>query len=226
MRIKRNLTLAGAVIGSTLVLTGCGMDFSFGRAQSVEEYDITDKVTVLTVDTGSGDVVVSESDRSGIKVTETLHYRGDKPTDGHQVSGNTLELAYDCSDCAVDYRVEVPRGLNVKVDTGSGTITLRALTGPIDVSTGSGDIEASDLSGRTAVADTGSGDVELRFDSAPDQTQVSTGSGEGVVYVPNGAYNVTLETGSGNRTVEVAQDPAAAKKIHIKTGSGDVKVLV
>nr|WP_170317304.1 DUF4097 family beta strand repeat-containing protein [Acrocarpospora corrugata] len=226
MRMKRNLTLAGAVIGSTLVLTSCGMDLNFGRTQSVEDYDVSDKVSSLVVDAGSGDVVVSESDRSGVKVTETLHYRGDKPTDGHRVSGDTLELSYDCSDCAIDYRVEVPRGLNVTVDTGSGTITLRSLTGPLDVSTGSGDIEATGLTARTAVAKTGSGDVQLKFTSAPDQTEVSTGSGEGIVHVPKGPYHVTMETGSGEQTVQVTQDPAAARKIFIKTGSGDAKVLV
>ncbi|GAA0979105.1 DUF4097 family beta strand repeat-containing protein [Acrocarpospora macrocephala] len=226
MRTKRNLALAGAVIGSALVLTGCGLDLNFNRSQSVEKYDVTDKVTALAVDAGSGDVIVNESDRTGIQVTETLNYRGAQPTDGHEVSGDTLRLAYDCNDCSIDYRVEVPRGLNVRVDTGSGTITLRSLTGPIDVSTGSGDIEANGLTSKTALADTGSGDVELRFNAAPDNTQVTSGSGEGVVYVPKGTYHVTLQSGSGEHTVQVAQDPASPKKITIKTGSGDVKVLV
>ncbi|WP_214108900.1 DUF4097 family beta strand repeat-containing protein [Acrocarpospora catenulata] len=226
MRVKQGLALAGAVMGAGLVLSGCGMDLNFGRSQAVQDYDVSDKVTALSVNTGAGDVVVNESDRTGIKVTETVHYRGERPEGGHRVDGETLMLEYDCGDCSVDYHVEVPKGLRVKIDTGSGHITLRSLSGPLDLSAGSGDIEARGLGGRTALANTGSGDIELRYVSPPDQATLETGSGNGVLYVPKGAYNVELNTGSGDRTVQVTEDPAATRKIVIKTGSGDAKILV
>ncbi len=113
MRMK-SLAAAGLLAGSALVLTACGdlpFDLDFGpRNQAVEKYDVKDAVTTLHVESGSGDVVVNESDRTGIAVTETLHYRGDKPTDGHKVGDGTLNLAYACNDCSIDYNVEVPEG--------------------------------------------------------------------------------------------------------------------
>ncbi|WP_459798642.1 DUF4097 family beta strand repeat-containing protein [Herbidospora sp. RD11066] len=228
MRMK-SLAAAGLLAGSALLLTACGdldFDLDFGpRNEAVEKYDVKDAVTKLRIEAGSGDVVVNESDRTGVSVTETLHYRGDKPTDGHKVGDGTLTLSYKCGDCSIDYTVEVPKGLDVNVDTGSGEITLRALSGPVDVSTGSGEVDASGLLGKTFVAEAGSGTVEAKFGAAPDSVDIQTGSGDGIAWVPGGSYHATLHTGSGERVVEVTNDPAAAKKIVIQTGSGDSKVL-
>lgn len=226
MRMK-SIAAAGLLAGSALVLTACGdLGLDFGpRSQAVEKYDVTDAVATLRIQSGSGDVVVTESARTGIAVTETLHYRGDKPADGHEVGNGALTLAYTCEDCSIDYDVQVPKGLNVKVDTGSGEITLRALSGPVDVSTGSGEVDASDLLAKTFVAEAGSGNVEVRFGAAPDSVTIETGSGDGIAWVPGGAYHATVHTGSGEQTLEVTNDPAAPKKIVIQTGSGDGKVL-
>jgi hypothetical protein len=222
---RKNIAFAGAVLGSALVLTACDFNTAFAENQDTLSYDVMDKVTVLETHTGSGDIVVNESDRSGIRVTETLHWRGDKPTDGHSVNGETLTLKYDCDNCSVDYRVEVPRGLDVKLDTGSGTLTLRSLTGPVKVSTGSGDVDANGLAGKRVTADTGSGDIELTFAGVPDRVEVETGSGDGTVWVPSATYQVTTETGSGHRKVEVDQDVSSPHTVVVKTGSGDAKVL-
>ncbi|WP_246059754.1 DUF4097 family beta strand repeat-containing protein [Herbidospora galbida] len=226
MRMK-SIAAAGLLAGSALVLTACGdLDLDFGpRSEAVEKYDVTDAVSALRIESGSGDVVVTESARTGIAVTETLHYRGDKPTDGHEVGNGTLTLSYTCEDCSIDYDVQVPKGLNVKVDTGSGEITLRALSGPVDVSTGSGEVDASGLLAKTFRAEAGSGSVEAKFGAAPDSVTIETGSGDGIAWVPGGTYHATLETGSGEQTLEVANDPSAAKKIVIQSGSGDSKVL-
>ncbi|MCT9932949.1 DUF4097 domain-containing protein [Planotetraspora sp. A-T 1434] len=221
---KQTLIVAGTVLGAGLALTACDLKVDFGGEQATESYDVADKVAVLDAHTGSGDIVVNESDRSGVHVTETLHWRGEKPRNGHSVSGGTLTLDYNCHDCWIDYRVEVPRGLDVKIDSGSGTITLRQLTGPVVASTGSGDVDARGLAGKNVSASTGSGDVKLRFAAVPDQVHAETGSGDGLVWVPSGAYNVTTETGSGDRDVQVTQDPSAPRTIVVKTGSGDAKI--
>jgi len=224
------MIMAGVALGSALTLTACGTDLDlgkvgFGGEQAVQSYDVTDEITALHANTGAGEIVINESDRTGVHVTETLHWRGDKPQDGHQVDAGTLTLRYRCHDCSVDYEVEVPKGLDVKVDSGSGTITLRQLTGPVSAATGSGDIEARGLAGRQVTATTGSGEVKLRFAAAPDNVHVETGSGEGAVWVPSGSYNVTADPGSGEREVSVVQDPSSPRTVVVKTGSGDARVL-
>jgi putative adhesin len=227
----RNVIAAGAVLGAGLLLTGCGLqNIGAPTKEEAKSYDLTEKVSVLRVDSGSGDIVVTESARTGLHVTETMHWKGDKPTTRHPVSGDTVSLSYDCSDsvdwgCDVDYQVEVPRGMRVKVDTGSGDITLRAVSGELSAKTGSGTIDARELGGKKAVAETGSGDVELRFTGTPDDVNVGTGSGTGIVRVPDGTYNVTTQSGSGDKKIEVTSDKASPRRIVVKTGSGDAKVL-
>ncbi|MGI5160037.1 DUF4097 family beta strand repeat-containing protein [Microbispora sp. CA-102843] len=223
MRYK-TMAVAGAVLGMSLVVAACDVRLDFDGQQAVESYDVTDKVAVLDTHAGSGDIVVNESDRSGVHVTETLHWRGDKPANGHSVDGDTLTLAYKCDSCSVDYKVEVPRGLTMKIDTGSGDITLRDLTGQVNASTGSGDVDARGLAATQVSTRTGSGDITLRFTAVPDQVQAVTGSGDGRLWVPNGAYNVNASTGSGDRRIEVADDASAPHTITIRTGSGDAEV--
>lgn len=230
----RNVAMAGTVLGVGLLTAACGgVDGVVGQGkEEVATYDVTDGVTVLELDSDSGDVVVTGSERAGIKVTETLHWRGgdgNKPRTEHPVEGRTLVLRYDCPgqswSCGVDYRVEVPKDLDVRVDTGSGTIVLRALSGPVRVQTGSGDVEAGGLSGERAHVETGSGNVEVAFAAAPREVEMSTGSGDVEVRVPQGGYNVTLETGSGDKEIGVNHDPAAQARVVVRTGSGNAKVV-
>ncbi|GIH68663.1 DUF4097 family beta strand repeat-containing protein [Sphaerimonospora thailandensis] len=226
MRQKTTIVAAAAaVLGLSLALTGCRVGFG-PQEQATQSYDVTDKVAALEIRTGSGEVVVGETDRQGVHVTETLRWNGERPSDGHRVDGDTLKLVYSCVNCvhSVDYRVDIPRGLAVRIDTGSGEITLRDLTGRVTASTGSGEIDARGLAGDQVSANTGSGDVKLRFGKAPQRVTVQTGSGDGQVWVPDGTYNVTTQTGSGEQKVEVAQDPSAPHTIVVKTGSGDAVV--
>ncbi|MEU3162835.1 DUF4097 family beta strand repeat-containing protein [Streptosporangium sp. NPDC006930] len=223
--MKKNMVVAGAILGSVFVLSGCGaLDFR-DRQQEVVSYDVTGELKALDVATGSGDIVVTESDREAVRVTETIHWRGDKPTLRHPVDSGTLTLRYECRrNCSVDYKVEIPRGLTAKLDTGSGTITMRGLTGEVNATSGSGEIEGGDLTSKRFVADTGSGDVEARFSATPEDVRIETGSGDIVAYLPKGGYDVTTDTGSGQETVEVVRDPSSPRKVTLRTGSGDASV--
>jgi hypothetical protein len=224
---------AGALTASALLLGACGVGNVVGpQHEDKITYSVTESVAALNVDSGSGDITVIESDRSGIAVTETRRWRGEedgKPLSTHEVNGDRLTLTFDCpgliGNCDVEYRVEVPRGLKVKADSGSGEIVLRGLSGEVEVYTGSGGIDGNGLTAKRLVGETGSGDIEVRFGSTPDDVNLETGSGDGVVWVPTGKYNVTAETGSGEERVEVNRDGGSPHKVVVRAGSGDVKVL-
>ncbi|NUT42270.1 MAG: DUF4097 family beta strand repeat protein [Thermoactinospora sp.] len=225
----KKMAIAGALAAAAL-LTGCGV---VGGPTQQEEisYDVPDKVAKLVLDSESGDIVVNESDRAGIRVVETRHWNNDKPNAQHKVNGDTLDVSYTCPDdfvnnCSVDYRLEVPKGLELTLETGSGDLTLRTLSGVVRAKSGSGDISASGLVGKLFRAETGSGDVELKYASTPDEIKVETGSGNATVWVPQGPYDVQTKTGSGATEVAVTDEPGATRKISLETGSGDVKVLL
>jgi hypothetical protein len=228
----KTITLAGGLLASAVLLTGCGLQALAGPTnQDTVTYDVTDKVTGLRVDSGAGDVVVTEYDGSAVKVTETLNWRETRPETEHPVEGGILRLSYTCDDrmswrsCHVNYKVQVPKGLTVRVDSGSGDVTLRSLSGRLDVSAGSGDVDGAGLAGKALVAEGGSGSIELTYDSPPDDVRLEAGAGDVTLRVPDGAYAVTTRTGSGDETISVKDDDASPRKMNIQVGSGDVSVL-
>ncbi|MCI2419594.1 DUF4097 domain-containing protein [Saccharopolyspora sp. K220] len=111
----------------------------------------------------------------------------------------------------------------VDAHTGSGEITLAGLGGNVQAETGSGDIDGRDLRGAEIVATTQSGNAELHL-VGPQSAEVSTGSGDVELTVPDERYRVDTDTGSGDVDIQVPQDPAAAKRLELSTGSGNIVV--
>ncbi|MGI5282812.1 DUF4097 family beta strand repeat-containing protein [Nonomuraea polychroma] len=227
----KTIAIAGGLLASAVLLTGCGLgDIAGPTNQDTTSYEVTDKVTKLQLESHSGDTVVTETGGTAVRVVEKLRWRGDdKPKPEHKVEGGVLLVTYDCpsnwGSCSVDYEIEVPKGLAVDLDSGSGNITLRALTGDIDVHVGSGDVDATDLAGKKVVAEAGSGNVELKYTTAPASAQLKAGSGDIVLNVPDGPYDVRTDTGSGDETVSVKNDGSSPNKISLTAGSGNVSVL-
>ncbi|MEV0232382.1 DUF4097 family beta strand repeat-containing protein [Nonomuraea sp. NPDC050786] len=225
----KTIAIAGGLLASALLLTGCGLDGIAGpKNQDTVTYQVKEKVQKIHLRSGAGDVVISESDTAQINVTETLYWSNDKPQAEHKVDGDTLSMYYDCQrswgSCGVNYKVEVPKGLALNLDAGSGNITLRSLSGPLDVHLGSGDLDATGLTGKQLVAQAGSGNMELKYTAAPDSAELKGGSGDVVLTVPDGSYDVKTEVGSGDAKVSVKNDGASPHKISLTSGSGDVTV--
>ncbi len=226
----KTIVIAGGVLASALLLTGCGLGGLGGPThQDTVSYEVTDKVAGLYLKSEAGDTVITETAGSAIRVVETLRWRDNKPETEHAVEGDRLRVSYDCkpgwASCGVDYKIEIPKGLKVEAESGSGDITLRSLSGPLVVTAGSGDIDASGLAGKSVVGEAGSGSIELKYATAPDSAELESGSGNVTLRVPAGAYNVITDVGSGEAKVSVDDDPAAPRKVMLSSGSGDVSVL-
>ncbi|MEV4164744.1 DUF4097 family beta strand repeat-containing protein [Nonomuraea dietziae] len=227
---KKGVIAAAGLLASATLLTGCGLAGIGGPTEEkTVSYEVKDDVVRLTVKGDAGAIVVNGSDRTGIKVTENMHWRNEQPKPFHEVNGDALELSYDCkkgwNSCWIDYTIEVPKGVVVKTDSGAGDITLRSLSGEIEVTTGAGDIDANGLTGKRLFAETGAGDIKLKYESSPDKVELETGAGTSTLYLPQGAYDVTADTGAGSSDVKVTDDAASPRKVVISSGAGDVKVL-
>jgi hypothetical protein len=226
----KTIAIAGGLLASAALLSGCGLAGLGGPTnQDTVSYEVTDKVAKLRVESGSGDTVITETGGSAIRVVETLQWRDSKPNAEHSVDGDTLFIRYDCAQgwggCSVNYKIEIPKGLQVDADAGSGDITLRSLTGPLDVTAGSGDVDASGLAGKKVVAEAGSGNIELKYTAAPDSAALEAGSGDVTLHVPDGSYDVKTEVGSGDANVAVGKDPKSPHKLSLTAGSGNVSVI-
>ncbi|WP_018653278.1 DUF4097 family beta strand repeat-containing protein [Actinomadura flavalba] len=250
----RPTTAAALAAVLALPLTGCGVSFGATRAEESRTYEFTQPLTRLDAETGSGHVDVVAADVRAVKVTERLRFsERRRPTTRREVSGGVLRLRHSCpsgfsigvNTCEVNYRVEVPRALAVRVRAGSGDVRLTGLTGPVDARAGSGDVRVGDLRGAATLrtgsgtvtgrnltggtgpyrARAGSGDVDLVFTAPPAALDVEAGSGDVRVGLPGDRpYRVATEAGSGSIDVKVTRKDSAAHTVTAKTGSGDITI--
>lgn len=227
----RRILIAAGLLTCAVALTACGSSGIVGPGrQDTVSYDVKEKVGVLRLRSGAGDAKISETGGDAVRVVERLHWRGDaRPETEHKVEGDALVVSYRCppgwNDCGVDYEIQVPKGLALDLNSGAGDLTLRGLSGDLTVSVGAGDVDAAGLAGRKVTAKTGTGDIELRYASAPDAVELTTGAGDVQLAVPDvGPYAVHTETAVGEAAVSVRKDDASPHRISVSTGAGDVTV--
>ncbi|WP_344748012.1 hypothetical protein [Streptosporangium vulgare] len=211
------------------LLSGCDLGLDFReRQQEVVSYDVTAKLTALDVATGSGDIVVTESDRPAVHVTETIHWRGDKPTPKHPVDGGTAPPARRLPGQLLgrlqgrdpegpqdqgrhrlghhhDARAERGGERRERLGRDRGRRPHRQA------------VHRRDRLGRHR------GEV---LPPRPREVEIETGSGDVVAYVPQGGYDVIAETGSGDEGRGGDQGPLLARIGHAEDRSGDARVLL
>ncbi|MFJ8834420.1 DUF4097 family beta strand repeat-containing protein [Micromonospora aurantiaca] len=208
MRIPTKAGVSALAIATcAMLVAGCdpagGSDNSAGNT-----YDISDKVSTLSLTGRGGNVTLTASDSGSVKVTENLRYSDTKPKTSHDVNGSTLNLVDNgCGkdNCHVDYKIELPEGTVVKIKTDGGDITGRGL-------------------GADTTVTTAGGDIDLQYATAADLVDVTSEGGNVKIKVPSGPYEVDASTEGGDRTVSVQAVPGSAHKIRARSGGGDVTV--
>jgi hypothetical protein len=210
-----------------------------------------DGVQSLDVDLGFESVeIVAGTDAKSVSMTRSYAWSLSKPSVTNRLDGGVLSISSSCPftvglGCSGHVRLVVPKDLKVQVHNSDGSITLRNLTGSIDLSTSDGSIHASNLTGAVKLhSDDGSmeatglrsdnvevstsdGSIRLNFDVAPTSVIADTSDGSVEVVVPDDgtAYNVTATTGDGSKDVSVPTDANAARRIKVSTSDGSIKVL-
>ena len=116
--------------------------------------------------------------------------------------------------------VENADGLTL-VDTGSGNVRVSQVSGDsIKLDTGSGEVSGSSVRARALNVDTGSGSVRLAAVDAPEFL-CDTGSGSVAVTLLGSPYRIRVDTGSGS--VDLGLPASTGARLHADTGSGDVQ---
>ncbi len=186
----------------------------------------------IIVRTGAGSLTVRAGEPSSVRVSAAIRVPGGlcsieeaeekiRRLEAHPPivrNGNTLVLGAitDPSlqhNIAVSYELVVPRATRLKAKSGAGDQTISGILGPLEVSTGSGCITASNIGGSVQAA-TGSGDICLQ--SVPGAVRVSTGSGGVQALEIGGGFEAV--TGSG----DVILDQAAEAEVRVASASGNL----
>lgn len=122
----------------------------------------------------------------------------------------------------LDLKVELPEGMEVEIDDGSGEINVSGV-GPLDIDDGSGSITVRD-SGTTRIDD-GSGSIEL-VDITGD---VSIEDGSGEIEIERVSGNVRIDDGSGSMEIvgiggDVIIEDDGSGSIRVTDVKGDLRV--
>ncbi len=188
----------------------------------------------LSVSSGSGSIHVQPGASGTVRVIGTIRanrwrnwrssdaearikrIEADPPVvqEGSRISiGNTRnDGLYD--NISISYEVYVPEATMLAANTGSGSVAIGALRGPVTASSGSGSVEIG-ATGGSVKASSGSGGITV--DGAKERVEATTGSGS--IRLRNIAGAATANSGSGS--IEVEQTAAGA--VRLTTGSGGIR---
>jgi len=135
--IAARAAIAGAAAGCALALAGCGGLANIGAASHyppAKSFTVSGRVRTVVIDGGGGSTDVTGGSRSTVGLSTQASCTKTPPVVRHVLSGTTLTLSYTCPSeviRGVSYTATVPRGVALQASTGSGSITLTSLSGPV-----------------------------------------------------------------------------------------------
>jgi DUF4097 and DUF4098 domain-containing protein YvlB len=113
------------------------------------------------------------------------------------------------------FRISVPTGFNVDVDTEGGDLTAERIKGTINLRTSGGDVTLAETGGSLNVSTSG-GDINVR--DAEGSTILKTSGGNLELERIKGT--LTAKTSGGNITLR-----SASKTVELQTSGGDIEIL-
>lgn len=249
---RRLVLLVGGVFGAALILWGGFGIYALVTPVTTMQHQIRLPVQQarLSLDVGSGDVVLRRGGGSEVVVDRTTRYRTTAPQVLERSDADGVRIEADCTwrpfnwDCGVSYDITLPDGFDLDLRTSSGSMTVRDLvvgrmqqevssgdveligvTGPVDVRVSSGTITAERLTSDDVHVEASSGDVELDFAVAPRKVVTDVSSGRVEIGLPAGTYNVDAATSSGEERVDVPVDSTSDRLIQVRASSGDIDIV-
>lgn len=198
----------------------------------------TDGVKVVEIRARAGALVVRGGASSGVRATGTACASSADLLEGIRLvssrSGDRLIVEAEVAESStwslgwsvqrrLDFEVELPRTMAVKIADGSGSIEVRDV-GSVDIADGSGEIDVRGVAGVVQIED-GSGELSVR-----DAGEVRVTDGSGAIGIASVRGNVVIEEdGSGeieiadvNGNVTIEDDGSGS--IEIRNVGGDLKV--
>ncbi|MCB9760895.1 MAG: hypothetical protein H6739_13740 [Alphaproteobacteria bacterium] len=241
-----------ALLGVALLAQGCVIKISTAEDEvlvdeTFEGIDSIDDIVAVHLDLGSGGAVVLGGDMDTITVHRELEWTDDPPEVSVEVIDGVLEIRGRCDEtdlwCGMDHTIGMPSCIPLIADLGSGGLEVDGLCGGIDadlgsgglvldqvagdlvVSVGSGGVDGTNLAATTFVGDTGSGGMNLEWNTTPQDIDISAGSGGIDLVVPVDDYDLDLDAGSGGIDVTgLTDNDDAPNHIRVSVGSGGVSV--
>ena len=226
--------IAAAILSSVCSARSASPQTIEGRFE--QTLPVGDDTLALDVRTGSGRILVSAGEPGVVQVTGRVQGHANRWTPDPPavvedrvrtiesdppiaLRGDVLRIGHlDSSmrrQVSIDYELVVPANSRVRARTGSGSLRIEGVAGPVEATSGSGRMRVANVAGGVTV-EAGSGDVELI--AVTGDLDVRTGSGS--IDVTGTSLALRAETGSGRIQVEGTSGGAWM----LDAGSGDLSV--
>jgi hypothetical protein len=200
-------------------------------AASARHVEVADKSATypaakrLEVDSGAGTTVIHGQDRTDIRLAGRLRATGRKPDLRVDATSSLLRIRASCQHsflnwelgddgfgigpvCAADYTINAPAATALAIDIGQG------------------DVRGDRLKSPTVSINSGTGEIELDFVTAPRAIDIDSGTGNVTIRVPGGSYAIRTDTGTGNTSFDsgIVTDPSSDNAIRITSGTGNIDI--
>ncbi|QNP72954.1 DUF4097 family beta strand repeat protein [Streptomyces roseirectus] len=244
----RRLLLASGVALVAVLGTACA-NSSDDTAPESKGFGFEGSTLTIDSENTALEIVAAEDNKAGrVEVTRWFDGSvavGKDPKLTWSMSDDRLKLRMRCTglvaNCSSKHRVEIPRGVAVKVVSHDGSVKARGLrnaldvrssdgsvritdtSGPLDLDTKDGSVRA-DVSSRTVTTRSSDGSVRLNLSAVPDRVDVKTNDGNVTIEVPKATYKVTEKVNDGDRRVSVPRADDSAHGITARVKDGDLTV--
>lgn len=248
----RAAAVAGAVAVLVAGLAACGASAGDDKDPEHRSFALEGRTLTIDSDDSALEIVAADSTKTGtVAVTRWFQGSvaiGSDPKVTWAMEADRLVLREKCSgmiaNCSAKHRIEVPRGVTVKVEDGDGSVRARGFkdplsirtgdgsvhvtdsSGPLDLKTGDGSMHVSDVTSREVKAQTGDGSVRLELGTVPDLVETRSSDGSVTIELPRATYDVTTGTGDGSVDVSVPRDNTSPHVVSAHTGDGKVTVRI
>jgi hypothetical protein len=232
------------VIGSSALITSI---FESRRSTTQRFGDTIDRIVVMS---DNGEISVTAVEGTEIVIERDERYVFRRPSRDADLKGTTLVLGDGCPSfnilflggCRVDFRLTVPAGVSIDLDSSNGDLVVEGITGGVVLHTSNGDVDLDRLSGEVDAetsngsiigrsltspsvhADTSNGRITLIFDEPPDRVVADTSNGNIDIEVPAMPYRIDADTSNGDIDLDVVSDPDAARTIDARSSNGDIEI--
>lgn len=207
-----------------------------------------DGVERLVVDSDEGDVSITGSARDDLRLVAELEHGLRRARVRIERDGDTIRATSHCPPfpgfCAVDFAIEVPRGIAVvarsdngdvsagdladaaELSSGNGNVRVANMSGDARLVSSNGDVTATALQGRLVDATSRNGNVSVDLAAAPQQVVAKSANGDVDVAVPDDGepYALDMSTSNGSRSADIRTDPQSSRRLRVHSANGDVAV--
>jgi hypothetical protein len=247
--VARVSLAASAVVLVVAGATACGASAGDDEHPDHRTFALQGKTLTVDSDDSALEIVAADANPAG-KVEVTRWWQGSVaigkgPKVSWSMKDDRLTLRMTCSgivtDCSAKHRIEVPRGVRVKVEDRDGSVRARGFQDALTIRTDDGSVHVSDSTGpltlhsadgsvhaavssRQVRAETSDGAVHLELGAVPDLVDAGSKDGSVTIALPRSTYRVTARTGDGSVDVSVPRSDSSPHVVSARTSDGKVTV--